>query len=187
MTTLTTDLIASPLGEARPGDVLLFSRQESWYGRAIAIKTWSRFTHVEVAVVRDRLGVFTYTSRNGEGVNLYAPELGGLALVLRPAVPFDQARALTWSRSTIGQGYDYVGLLAFFLARYQGRENGRMFCSEACTRYLRAGGADLFPAADADTIAPRDFSINPYLRVVWRSADEWARYHQKTGRLEEVA
>lgn len=166
--------LGNPLTETEPGDVLLFNR-DGIYNKLIRLKTWSRFTHSEVAIRRAGQ-LCTFTSRNGEGVNFYRPDLNGLALVLRPERPIDQEAAIRWGQTVIGQPYDVVGLLAFWFARYQGLDNGAMFCSEACTRFLRQGGLDLFPGADADAIAPRDFSINPYLQVVWRSADEWARW-----------
>lgn len=167
-------VIASPLQEAKPGDIWLFSRT-GFYNKLIAFKTWSRFTHVEAVILRDRR-VETFTSRNGQGVNVYAPDLNGLALVLRPSCHLDQAAALMFAKTVAGQRYDYVGLLAFYFAKYQGRENGKMFCSEAVIRFMRAGGCDLFPETDADTVAPRDFSLNPSLNVVWRSSDEWHRW-----------
>jgi hypothetical protein len=165
--------IASPL-DAQAGDVLLFNRNGA-YNKLIQLKTWSRFTHCEVAIRTPADTLSTFTSRNGLGVDIYAPDVSGLALILRPTAALQQPNALAWARTVIGQPYDYVGLLAFWFAKYQGRENGAMFCSEACTRYLRAGGVDLFPGADADAIAPRDFSIIG-LDVIWRSADEWQRW-----------
>lgn len=168
-------MIRSPILDAQAGDVWLFSRQ-GFYNRIISLKTWSRFTHVE-SVVMQAGQVFTFTSRNGQGVNLYAPDLSGLALVLRLRVPFDQVPALRWAQTVLGQGYSYVGLLAFFWAKYQGLNDTRQFCSEAVTRYLRHGGADLFPRADADTIPPSYFAVSPFLDVVWRSEDEWRRYY----------
>lgn len=168
------NLISNPLTDARPGDVFLFNRN-GVYNKLIRFKTWSRFTHCEVAVVVGGR-VMTFTSRNGVGVNFYLPDFKGLALVLRPTCHFDQFAAIAWGQTVVGQPYDLTGLLAFWFAKYQGRDNGAQFCSEACTRYLRAGGAELFPAADADAIAPRDFSINPFLDVVWRSSDEWDRW-----------
>lgn len=74
------------LTQLLPGDVLLFART-SPFDWIIHVKTWSRFTHVEI-VGLDKLGhVRTYASRNGVGVGVYTPDLDGLALVLRPAFP----------------------------------------------------------------------------------------------------
>lgn len=180
---MPTNLIASPL-EARPGDVFLFNRN-GVYNKLIRLKTWSRFTHCEVAVVMAKR-VMTFTSRNGVGVNFYLPDFKGLALVLRPTCAFNQIAAIEWGQTVVGQPYSYVGLLAFWFAKYQGANDKAQFCSEACTRYLRAGGAELFPAADADAIAPRDYSINPFLQVVWRSSDEWDRWLKANPQPEEI-
>ena len=159
-----------------PGDVLLFNRNGT-FNWLIRVKTWSRFSHVEVAV--DGSNVFA--SRNGEGVGLYSVDGKGMALVLRPRESsFNVDEALRWARfsNVVGQGYDWLGLLNFTYARLASRENGKMFCSEAATRFLRMGGLDPFPGADADTIAPRDFSICPLFAVVWRSEDERKRMRE---------
>lgn len=151
----------------QPGDVLLYARQ-SWFNWLIRIKTWSRFTHVEVAVSTEHV----FASRNGQGVAFYRPDLSGLAVVLRPTEPLNVAQAALWGKTVIGQGYDWLGLINFTYARVVGKQNGRMFCSEAVTRFLRAGGLDLFPRNDADTISPRDFSVCPWLEPVWLSDNE---------------
>lgn len=164
------------------GDVLLFSRT-SFFNRIIQVKTWSRFTHVEiVGGVKDTL-TRTYASRNGLGVGVYPADYQGLALVLRPcfpcgacAGPFDVLKARAWFyQNAVGQRYDWLGLLNFTYARYVGQDNHAMFCSEFATRFLREGGFDPFPANDADTISPRDFSVCPCLTVIWRSPDEAKR------------
>jgi hypothetical protein len=147
----------------QPGDVLLFARQ-GFYNRLIQIKTWSRVSHCEVVVFGGD-NPMTVASRNGVGVGYYKLDPSGLCCVLRPTAPFDAAAAWEWfSKEAVGQGYDWIGLLAFFSAKWQGKENGRMFCSEFCARYLRAGGVDPFGGADADAIAPSDFAKNGAFR-----------------------
>lgn len=178
----TSDL-GSPgfLAGLLPGDVFLFSRK-STFNLIISIKTWSRFTHVEVVcATATEPHVGTAAARNGVGVGLYPLDLHGLALVLRPQSivgTWDQAKAMQWYQGNHigGQAYDWIGLLNFTYARLASENNHAQFCSEFATRFLRAGGVDPFPEADADTISPRDFSITPALRVIWRSPDEWARY-----------
>jgi hypothetical protein len=155
------------------GDVLLFSRR-SLFNFLITLKTWSPYTHVEVADVDDSGDVTTFASRNKEGVGEYVPDLSGLALVLRlPDGAFNRADARWWflDNEIWKQGYDYIGLFNFFYARFVGPENGRMFCSEFVTRFLRAGGWDPFPDMDADTIAPRDFRLMREATVVWDRRD----------------
>lgn len=143
------------------GDVLLYARS-GVYSRLIQIKTWSRVSHCEV-VAEYGSHPSVVASRNGVGVGEYALDLNGLYAVVRPVVPFDVHAALQWFDTVNGQGYDWLGLLAFFSAQRQGRENGKMFCSEFSTRFLRAGGVDPFNGADADAIAPADFLKNSML------------------------
>ena len=169
----------NPLTEAQPGDVFLFARSNSIFNLAINIKTWSRFTHCEVAM-RDANGwLVMAASRNGLGVSLYDPDLKGLALIMRPVMPFNQAAALEWFATVSGQGYDWAGLLNFTYAKVA-KNNNKQFCSEFATRLLRYGGIDLFPEQDADTISPRDFSIvvRGALQVVYRSPAEMDRYQK---------
>jgi hypothetical protein len=152
--------------ELLPGDVLLFERN-TFYNRLIQIKTWSRFTHVEIVCVYPNAATRTVASRNGEGVGFYAPNLKGLAVVLRPRTAFDQDAAMKWFLTVQGQGYDWLGLMNFAYARLVGPDNNKQFCSEFAARYMRRGGVPVFGVTDADTISPRDFSICDLLEVVW--------------------
>jgi hypothetical protein len=155
---------------SRPGDVLLFSRQ-SIFNRLIAWKTWSRYTHVEVVSRWYPTQVYVAASRNGKGCDVYPADFRGLSLILRPGRPFNPIRANNWwDRVAVGQGYDWLGLLNFWAAKTRGN-NGKMFCSEAATRYLRAGGFDPFNGDDADRIAPSDFAKNSGFVVMWRASE----------------
>lgn len=151
--------------DLQPGDVLLFNRR-SFFNWLIRIKTWSPYTHVEVVAGPHQF----FAARNGQGVGIYAPDLQGLALVLRPSAAFDVVAATKWAYAdrVLGQGYDWLGLLNFTYARVVGQDNRKMFCSEAAVRFLRAGGVDPFPGQDADTLSPRDFTLCQNLSVVWR-------------------
>ena len=175
----------------RPGDVLLYNRN-SFFNWVIRIKTWSRFSHVEVACPYLEAPSLVAAARNGDGCGLYTFDPHKLAMVLRPVCtipPFERTKALGWYHANqIGeQPYDWQALLNFTYFRYVSRENGKMFCSEFATRFLRQGGIDLFPEHDADTIAPRDFRMNQLLSPVWRSQDEWARYHEQRAYTGKVA
>jgi len=156
------------------GDVLLFSRK-SLFNFLISVKTWSPYTHTSVADVDDDGHVSMFASRNKEGVGEYTPDLKGLSIVMRlPDHVFDRAAARRWfvDNDIDQQGYDYIGLFNFFYARFAGPDNGRMFCSEFATRFLREGGWDPFPGTDADTIAPRDFRLLREAKVVWDRRDK---------------
>lgn len=150
-----------------PGDVLLYSRN-GFFSRLIRIKTWSRISHCEGAISPWR----TVASRDGQGVNEYPISLDGLAYVLRPARRLDLQAAMAWFQTVQGQGYDWLGLLAFFAAKWQGKENGKMFCSEFLVRWLRAGGLEPFtPITDADAVAPGEFLKSPLFLVIWKEGE----------------
>ena len=171
-----------PLERLQPGDVLLY-RGGGLFSQLIRIKTWSRFSHVEIY---DGDG-WSWASRNGIGVNRYPVRVDDLdtALRLRPWIPFDMVAARAWALTVQGQGYDWVGLLSFIIAKWQGRENQKQFCSEFAARMFRYGisaGAGLMPAGDrqkldamnydpwrgrtADAIAPQGFDDSPMFREV---------------------
>lgn len=152
------------LSDLLPLDVLLY-RPSGLFGRLIALKTWSRYSHVEVY---DGRGL-SVASRDGLGVSRYPYRASELAAVLRPtAQDLNLLKARAWFKTVNGQGYDWLGLVAFWTAKRQGIENGAMFCSEFATRYLRMAGCDPFNGYDADGIAPGEFLKSPCLRVLWR-------------------
>ena len=165
------------LKSLQPGDVLLY-RGTGLFSQAIRVKTWSRFSHVEIY---DGDG-WSWASRNGIGVNRYPVRINDLdeVLRLRPWVPFDLVAARRWAWSVQGQGYDWVGLLAFIVAKRQGRENNKQFCSEFAARMIRYGisaAVGITPLGDkqkldamnydpwrgrtADAIAPQGFDDSP--------------------------
>ena len=148
----------------RVGDILLYSGK-GCFSRLIQMKTWSRYSHCEVY---DGDGK-SVASRDGIGVGRYPLRVDGLRVILRPLAKFDAEKARLWFDTVDGQPYDWFGLLAFTSAKRQGRENWKMFCSEFCCRYLRAGGIDPFNGYDADGIAPGELIKSPALLLVWRS------------------
>lgn len=176
---MVREVITSAL---QPGDCLLFARQ-SLINKAIAFKTWSEYTHVEVwlgpevtseicrRLGRIQAGERVFASRNpdsirwnlkpvGGGVNLYRPDFDGLALVRRPAV-FDVNAAIDWlsSPGILGQPYDVLGLFNFYLASRRGSDNGAMFCSEAATRLFKKTGTLVGENLDADKTDPKFLSL----------------------------
>lgn len=147
----------------RDGDVLLYSGS-GLFSKLIKFKTWSRISHCEVY---DGHG-WSVASRDRIGVGRYPVRFDDLVAVLRPLDVFDVRTARRWFVTVDGQGYDWMGLLAFMSAKYQGRDNARMFCSEFATRYLRAGGCDPFNGYDADGIAPGEFLKSPTFAEVYK-------------------
>ena len=148
------------------GDLLLYDKR-GLFNWIIKIKTWGPVSHCEVCISPWRVAA----SRNLKGVGLYSLDTEGLAWVLRPKEPFQLKAAMDWyMREARGQGYDLLGLFNFYSAALSGRDNGRMFCSEFATRFLRAGGVEPFkPDTDADRVAPSTFlRYSPAFEVVWR-------------------
>lgn len=156
----------------KPGDILLYSGS-GFFAWAIKVKTWSRFSHVEVY---DRQGT-TMASRDGRGVNRYAFREQNLRAILRPRTPpiLDIERGRVWFRAeAIGQPYDWLGLFAFFSSKAQGSRRRAMFCSEFATRFFKKCGYAIF-LGDSDAIAPGEFWKNPMLDLVWAHPDEPSR------------
>jgi hypothetical protein len=154
----------TPLAQLQCGDVLLYSGS-GFFSRLIQMKTWSKYSHVEVFDCDDRC----VASRDGIGVGRYPFRVDGLRVILRPLPKFDPAPARLWYATVEGQPYDWFGLLAFTSAKRQGKNNWKMFCSEFATRFLRSGGIDPFNGYDADGIAPGEFMKSPTFVVVWKA------------------
>ncbi|MEZ5421122.1 MAG: hypothetical protein R2708_27810 [Vicinamibacterales bacterium] len=164
-----------------PGDCLLYGGR-GFFNRVIQVKTWSRYSHVEIY---DGDG-WSLASRNGIGVARYPVRTDDLLTVLRLRTPFEMAGIRAYFRESDGQGYDWWGLLAFTSARWQGRDNGKQFCSEAAARAYRRGigaacahpsaqqghasalaalGLDPWNGYDADGLAPGEFPKSAAFRV----------------------
>jgi hypothetical protein len=153
------------LEDIRPADVLMYGGN-GFVNRAIQIKTWSRFSHVEIY---DGAG-FAWASRNGLGVGRYEVRRDGLLAVLRlrtgaagpGVVPFDIGAARAWALSVEGQAYDWIGLLSFTVAEWQGRENAAQFCSEFGARYFRHGIGAAVGIAHGDRLALKARGLDPW-------------------------
>ena len=155
----------NPKACLQPGDCLLY-RPNNLFGWLIAIKTWTRVSHVEVYAGGDT----SVASRDGLGVNRYAVRMENLGCILRPHQPFSLLAGLAWFDGVRGQKYDWLGLLCFTLAVNQGAKD-RMFCSEFATRFYRKCGLTPFSLeTDADTIAPAQFLQSPAFDMVWSDA-----------------
>jgi hypothetical protein len=152
----------------QPGDCLLYSRLGSLFGAIIAIKTWSKYTHVEIMCQVDT----TVASRDGLGVGMYHIREDGLARILRPNARVNMQDALYWFYTQAnGQRYDWLGLLNFYTAQHRGRDNHRQFCSEFATRFYRQGGFDPFAAdLDADCVPPSYFAVSPEFTTIWEKS-----------------
>lgn len=163
------------LENLQPGDVL-FYKPAGLFGRLITLKTWADYSHVELYVggkfhptpiwaSRDPKRWFPWPS--GGGVNFY-PFRADVVLVRRPTHPVNFDALMDFATATVGQKYDWLGLLKFF--RINKGKADRMFCSEAVTRILRiATGEQLFSHLDADAVSPGMLAWTPELEDVWRA------------------
>lgn len=160
----------NPMLRLQPGDVVCYSGS-SLFSRVIQAKTWSWVSHVEVVCRSGYVDVVdgvvernwklpapvSVTSKE-KGVQVYPFDFAEIYAILRPSLPFNDLAAWTWfERKAKGQPYDVLGMLAFTSAKLQGKDNGKMFCSEFCTRYLRMGNVPVFHGYDADGVAPGEF------------------------------
>ena len=157
-----------------PGDILLFDRP-GFFGALIKFKRGERYTHTEVYIGNGD----TVASRDGKGVARYPLDLHGVAAVYRikDGITFDLEKGLEWFKTVDGQGYDWVGLLSFAWARFQGRDNHKMFCSEFVMRFMRACGVYLFAVTtDSDAVSPGLLTYSPRLKAVWLRKDKQTQH-----------
>lgn len=147
----------------KPGDTILYNTPWDFVDWAIRVKTWSVAAHCE-GYVGNGLSV---ASRNGIGVGEYDFRKEGVVAVLRPVHPFNIDKAMEWFKTVDGQGYDFLGLMAFFLAARQSSPD-KMFCSEFLTNWYRAGGFQVIQKNwDADKVAPGNFLMTNALDWVY--------------------
>ena len=152
--------------ELRQGDILCY-RPKGLMGWAIATKTFHNWAHVEMVWVPQ----VTSAAARRDGVNLYTMRWDGLGRVLRPPEGFNFGRAVRYFAEVRGQGYDWIGLLAYF--RLGKGKGDRQFCSELCTTLMRAGWPahtvpDIFNGEDSRIIPPYYFPCLAHaMTVVW--------------------
>lgn len=153
----------------RPGDILLYDKS-TLFNWIIKLKRGEHYAHVEVYAGGEK----SLASRNGIGVNEYPLRLDGLAAIYRVTEPFEFEQGYRWFLDEAkGQGYDWIGLLSFVWAKWQGRENNRMFCSEFVMRLFREMGIALFSAeTDADAVSPGMFPYSTITRLIWKRKDK---------------
>jgi hypothetical protein len=132
---------------------------------AIAVKTGYWLSHIEIYAGED----MSFASRNWIGVDKYPLRMDGLVAVRRPRQGLDLIGSERWFKSTArGQGYDFKGLLCFYLAANHGSQN-KMFCSEFALRFYRMGFFEPFnPEMDADRTAPCEFWKTGMMSTVWQ-------------------
>lgn len=143
---------------------MLLYKPSGLIGDLICLKTWSRFSHCEVACADGK----SVASRDGIGVGVYPTRYHDLGAVLRPVEWFDYFTAMGWFFAKAnGQKYAFLSLFAFWFAKWKA-DPKRMFCSEFATNFYRAGGLHLLhPEWSADQVAPGTFMMLPTLEHLW--------------------
>ena len=153
-----------------PGDIILYDHN-GFFNKLIKWKRGEKFSHCEVFKgLRKSLA-----SRNGLGVAEYDFDATGVAAILRvkPRYELDLRQGLEWFKTVDGQPYDWVGLMSFTFASMQGKDNGKMFCSEFVMRFVRACGVELFSRyTDADAVSPGLLFYSPVVDDVWVRKDK---------------
>ena len=153
------------------GDALLYFDSASPMDWAIAVKTFTKVSHIEIYVGYGK----SIAARPGVGCGKYPLRRDGLVAIRRPIKPFDLNAAMAWFTRSRGvhpapcrEDYDWKGLLCFTLAVKQGSPD-KMFCSELALRFYRHGKFEPFaPELDADTTPPSYFDITGACKTIWR-------------------
>ncbi len=157
----------------QPGDCLLYAPSDV-FDWAVALKTWTRVSHVEVYVGApggyQNFPVgrgFSVASRNGHGVGKYNVRLDHVAAVRRPGPQFDLEAAMRWFYSVNGEKYGWRTLLTFVLMNNNPIE-GHMICSEFAAGFYRAGKNPLFATDWPDYRTPPSLEVaTPALTTIW--------------------
>lgn len=146
-----------------PGDCILY-RPTDVFDWAVALKTWTRVSHVEV-FIGDHTSV---ASRNGKGVDMYPVRLQDVACVRRPGPGFDLEKAMRWFDACAqGQKYGWRTLLSFICLNSSPVE-GHMICSEFAAEFYKAGGHPLFAADWPSYRTPPSLEVaTPALTTIW--------------------
>lgn len=167
-----------------PGQILLYDRGGPFGLNTITkLKRGADVSHVEIVVPSPTAfkldwmkasvspSTTTITAKPKGGVDYYELDTNGLRYVLdiQPILLPNWQLALAWfEKSARGQKYDVLGMASFFLARVQGWDNNRQFCSEIVARLLKNGKTALLNARkDCDAYAPDSFKDSPFVTFAW--------------------
>lgn len=154
------------VSDLKPGDILLY-RPKGFIGWAIAWRTFSNWSHVEVYAG----GGWAVASRDGVGVAQYPVRFSELGRVIRPYETPNMVRGMDWFHAVAdGQKYDWLSILRFMAPHWITRDLdfNRMVCSTCAVRFLRALGIDVVAKdADADIVAPSDIAKTAAGEVFW--------------------
>jgi hypothetical protein len=149
-----------------PGDLLVYSGK-SPFSFFIRLKTYSRATHVAVYIGAGEQREF----REFRGAEQVPVRTKNLIAIYRPLAKWSHRKSQIYWDQVKDQTYDYLGVVLSFIARKQGRDNKKMFCSEYVVRDQRVSACGPMLIADhidADGVAPADIDRSPNKIPVWR-------------------
>ena len=154
----------------QPGDILLYDRK-GWVNKLIKFKRGEKYSHAAIASYPG----YMLEAVQGKMCDEYPLRLDGLAAIYRHREDeVDFELGYEWfQQEARGQKYDWLGLLSFSFAQFQGRENNKMFCSEFVARFFAKISAPLFSTVtDADAVSPGMIPYSPRVYSIWIRADK---------------
>lgn len=147
-----------------PGDVLFYSPSDL-IGWIIAVKTWTKISHVEAYIGSGRC-----ISARPQGVNVFGERIDKcLCCVRRPLMTkqFETRKAWEAVFPFLGKPYGWTSFEEFFNPWCRHRHASRI-CSSIVTTYLRGGGCEPFnPDLSADDVSPAQLWQSPNLITIW--------------------
>ena len=143
---------------------VIFCHGRAWYSKVIERVEGGPWTHVAGLILDSTLeseGVKEHSDPY-PGVWLHPPDKykdGEDAVFIQVDVP-DLAAAEQQARDSLGSLYGYIdcvngGIKELFDKVIPGDGTATMNCSETWTRILRAGGLDVLPGIEADSVTPQ--------------------------------
>lgn len=152
-----------------PGDILLYDR-DGLMNAFIRFKRGEKYSHVAIASSPGHV----IEAIQGKSLDERPLRFDGLKAIYRHTEPIDFEAGYRWFENEArGQKYDWIGLLSFAWAKFQGRQNDKMFCSEFVARFFAKIGKPLFSdITDADAVSPGMIPYSPFVKPVWIHPDK---------------
>ena len=151
--------IDKQLGNAKPGDILLFHRAQG-INRIITAFSRSRYYHVGIYA-----GGYYVVESRPTGVqrrDLRIPGSGQWFRVI--PMPSEHGQpALEWAKAQIGDGYAVFSVFGLIFGRLLRRfeinirQRDKFSCGELVVKAFAHAGVSLFPSREAEVVAPWDF------------------------------
>jgi uncharacterized protein YycO len=154
----------------RPAD-LFFTTSDSIVSRAIRLRTWGRFSHVQIITnpESEPAGKIEVISADAEGVvcrDIREHEWENYEILTYPEMTEEERiNVVKFSLQQVGRPYDFVGLGSFLLYKEM-QNDSRWFCSELVYVAYKKAGIRLQRRVKQDFISPRDLYMSPLLKPI---------------------